>query len=54
MVYCLSWVGCPDTLGTMPRAMRVAFPGAIYHMMALSRRGWTADQEGHPRASRRP
>jgi hypothetical protein len=29
---CLTWGGYPDTHGTMPRAMRVEFPGAIYHV----------------------
>jgi hypothetical protein len=30
---CLTWGGYPDTHGTMPRAMRVEYPGAIYHVM---------------------
>ena len=30
---CLTWGGYPDTHGTMPRAMRVEFPGAIYYVM---------------------
>jgi hypothetical protein len=30
---CLTWGGYPDTHGTMPRAMRVEFPGAIHHVM---------------------
>jgi hypothetical protein len=29
---CLTWGGCPDT-ATMPRAMRVEYPGSIYHVM---------------------
>ena len=30
---CLTWAGKADTLGSMPRAMRVEYPGAIYHVM---------------------
>jgi hypothetical protein len=30
---CLTWGGYPDTHGTMPRAMRVEFPGSIYDVM---------------------
>jgi hypothetical protein len=29
----LTWGGHPATHGTMPRAMRVEYPGAIYHVM---------------------
>ena len=32
-VLCLTWGGYPDTHGTMPRAMRVEYPRAIYHVM---------------------
>ena len=30
---CLMGDGKADTLGSMPRAMRVEYPGAIYHVM---------------------
>jgi hypothetical protein len=32
-VLCFTWGGYPDTHGTVPRAMRVEYPGAIYHVM---------------------
>jgi hypothetical protein len=30
---CLTWGGYPETHGTMPRAMRLEYPGGIYHVM---------------------
>ena len=30
---CLTWGGYPDTHGTLPRAMRVEYPGSIYDVM---------------------
>src|SRR5664279_436719 len=33
VIRCLTRDGSADTLGSMPRAMRVEYPGAIYHVM---------------------
>ena len=30
---CLIWGGYPDTHGTIPRAVRVKYPGSIYDVM---------------------
>jgi len=32
-VLCLTWGNDPGTRGTMPRARRVEYPGASYHVM---------------------
>jgi hypothetical protein len=45
---CLIWGGYPDSHGTMPRAMRVEYPGSIYDVMA---RGDRRERSGQLRRS---